>query len=109
MADRRRLVAVGDRVVVHVDLDQPVRRSLDEDLSICVGLTRASVPGPPEPIARAQFDGCVESLSRWALEAAALPELAGQRFGPFEPDNLLREARGGGSTTGWVTSRRPGM
>ncbi|MDX1571544.1 MAG: hypothetical protein R3200_13760 [Xanthomonadales bacterium] len=72
-------------------LAQPFRERLTNDLVVCVGLTRNSGPRPPEPITREQFQGCVNSLSDWALSQASSPELAGQPEGPFAPENLARE------------------
>ncbi|MEM9303240.1 MAG: hypothetical protein AAGE01_14090 [Pseudomonadota bacterium] len=74
-------------------LEQPVRSQLDDELTVCFGLTRDVLEGPPEPLAPGQFDACVTAFSDWAIDSAGRPELAGQQFGPFEPENLLREGR----------------
>ncbi len=73
-------------------LGQGLRRSIDQEITICLGLTPQAPPLPQAPISAAQYRRCVTALANAANQFAATPELAGAVSTSWEPVQLAREA-----------------
>jgi hypothetical protein len=101
--DPERLVALrrnmGDAIAQMVLLvremdyyfDQPVRRSIIEQVNTCTSLAANPDESGATDMTREQFDGCLAGLVELSSQLASKEELAGDSDGPFGADQLRRE------------------
>jgi len=71
--------------------DQPVRRSLAEEIDVCISIAANTGSQETSGFSREQFDGCLESLVEMSGVLVTREELSGDSDGPFGTDQLRRE------------------
>ncbi len=71
-------------------INHPTRKSIQENLEVCLNLSLAQSPEPNLPIADKQFESCFEDLFKWANETAKDSIFAGNQVRLDNPTSLHR-------------------
>ena len=87
--------SVAQFVLLIPDMDyyfsQPVRRSIAEEINICISIAASRDEFGRSTLGRDQFDRCLNSLGGMAETLVNSSELAGDSGGPFGMEQLRRE------------------